>query len=186
MNKKILVIVAAMMVLSITFTPLALAKPGQKTDDKKLDFVLSMEGPIVSTDDDNTRKWESGDKLTHARGAPWIAAYLEVTLGSEVISADYLSYEVELASNFLLGVRLHVQAKETVYIWKDIAKTELRGYIELNTNDNFFLADPSSGTFSGHGMVDDQKVKVSGVSTGYVIPPTRFLTRAGTIMGLAP
>ena len=165
-------------------TPLTIAKPGQKITDKHKTFILYMEGPIPTEDDENTIRWESGDKVIHARGADWPPSYLELTLGSETIGNSYLSYKCELASNLVLDFRVTLQAKETVYIWNDISHTDLRGSIDITTNDHFFLADPSSGTFSGNGIVDDQKVKVVGVSSGEIIPPTRYLTRSGTIIGL--
>lgn len=184
MSKKIFLIIVSVLAFSLMLTPLAIATPGQKITDKHQTFILYMEGPIPIEVTEETKTWVSGEKVLHNRAADWVASYLELTLGSEVIGNDYLSYECELSNNYLIDVRVSIIVRETVYIWNDEAKEDLRGSITLVTKDNFFLTDPSSGTFSGKGMVDGQKVNAVGISTGEIISSERHLTRSGTIIGL--
>lgn len=184
MNKKIFGVMIAIVAFSLMITPLVMATPGQKITEKHEEFVLYMEGPIPVEPKESTKTWVSGEKVLHNRDANWIPFYLELTLGSEVIGNDYLSYECDLSNNYLIDVRVSIIVKETVFIWNDEAKEDLRGSITLITKDHFFLTDPSSGTFSGKGVVDGQKVNVVGISMGEIILPERHLTRSGTIIGL--
>lgn len=173
MNRKVLVIFAALVAVAMMATPLvgiAQAGKGQTTQY----FMLYMEGMTTGPPE---RVWTS-DGITHLRGLPWIViGAFKVTIGATTTSltpADYSGY---------LDFNVNSKTMEfTITVHETI--TVAGGTLEIMSVDKMSaVTGIGSGTFVGHGTGALEGVKVQGATSGQSVGGIDYITREGTVMG---
>ena len=202
MNKKIIVSFTLILTIAMMLTPLAMAKPGaEKNNPKKLSFLWHTEGgastpiegyPIINP------PWAIGTpdaKVSHTQSTwalgtdPVNNHYIQIE-GYASIPIDNSNYEgylyVMSRTWTPLSQSLNYRVLEK-FSWGDnfieIMSLE-RASLELflDSEGNMIGIDfYASGTFSGHGEIDGQKVQLSGVREAGFGPAGFQIENIGTI-----
>ena len=190
MNKKVLVIALAFVFLALLATPLISAKPTSAANNSKaVSFMWHSENgeqvPIEGGIKTNPPWAEGGDvKVTHSISSWNLVDIFNnyVQIGEEdpikIYDAGYeAELHVQVVATSPTSAALNYRVYETI-MWDD-------NYIEImcleraSYDENGFYA---SGTFNGHGVVDGQKVQVTGIREGFVDPSIGFVLECyGTI-----
>ena len=201
MNKKILGICVVFMLAAMLATPLAMAKPGaEKNNDKFMDFVWYTTNPLFPVGIGGTTvidvmtnpAWAEGSDVivTHIYG-DWILDpagehYIQIGTNQYPIDPE-TGYEGFLYVQSVAFTETYSGLNYRVYekiMWGE-------NYIEIMANERA-TADTSggpipvfnaAGTFSGHGVVDGQRVQVMGVREGHIdlVAGAFILENSGTI-----
>ena len=188
MNRKILLTVLALSAIMLA-TPLAgtvAAGMGQS----KLSFQFFLQGLPIPGE----TKEADGNLIQRGWGFESLGdTFVLVDEGGadeELIEADYLDYEAIMDfQNHVEKGFLNVQVRETIYIYSDTEKQNLRGTLEimaLGTNK-----PENGGTFVGFSTGEFEGAKMLGTSAPLVAvggnpnPPYYYLQldRTGTVMG---
>jgi len=187
-NRKILLTVLALSAIMLA-TPLAgtvAAGMGQS----KLSFQFFLQGLPIPGE----TKEADGNLIQRGWGFESLGGtFVLVDEGGadeELIEADYLDYEAIMDfQNHVEKGFLNVQVRETIYIYSDTEKQNLRGTLEimaLGTNK-----PENGGTFMGFSTGEFEGAKMLGTSAPLVAvggnpnPPYYYLQldRTGTVMG---
>lgn len=187
-NRKILLTVLALSAIMLA-TPLAgtvAAGMGQS----KLSFQFFLQGLPIPGE----TKEADGNLIQRGWGFESLGdTFVLVDEGGadeELIEADYLDYEAIMDfQNHVEKGFLNVQVRETIYIYSDTEKQNLRGTLEimaLGTNK-----PENGGTFVGFSTGEFEGAKMLGTSAPLVAvggnpnPPYYYLQldRTGTVMG---
>jgi hypothetical protein len=193
MNKKVLGIAAAFVFLALLATPLVSAKPtSAENNPKSISFLWHSEnGASTPVEVMTNPPWaEAGEIIVTHTQAVWAlnpAGNNSVQYGEN----DPIPIDAETGYEGVLYVQsvahsptystLNYRVYEKI-MWGD-------NYIEIMCLEraSLDLSGPfpvfyASGTFNGHGMVDGQKVQVTGIREGFVDPSIGFVLECyGTI-----
>lgn len=206
MNKKIFGIFVCLLAVAILATPLVSAKPSaEKNNPKFLSFVWHSEngGSTIMESKTNPPWAEEGEIIVEHGQAVWNlnpAGNNYVQIGEESVSNPPIpisaetGYEGTLYVQSLYRTPTHSLLNYRVYekiMWDgnyiEIMCLE-RASLELLDVPPFF-SFYASGTFSGHGEINGQKVQVMGIREGFTDPEIGFVLECiGTIqfLGNAP
>ena len=203
LKKKILVSVGLILAISMVFTSFTFAKPSLEKNNEKFEFFLwHTTNPLLTPDGGTTvidlkvnPAWAVPNtpevKVTHTYGE-WIldpAGEHYVQIGATQYPIDpETGYEGFLYVQSTAITPTYSTINYRVYekiMWGD------GNYIELMANERASAdtgAGPvpifyASGTINGHGVINGQKVKISGIREGYIdmITFTFILDNVGTI-----
>lgn len=196
MKKKFLGVFGILLVVAMLTIPLVSAKPTSAANNPKaVSFVWHSENGIGLPPDTKTNPpWAEEDEVivTHAQRDwelnPDGNNYVQIGAGPQIPIDAVTGYEghlyVQIVTKSPDVGALNYRVYEKI-MWDgnyiDIMCLERASYEGLN-----FYA---SGTFSGHGEIDGQKVQVTGVREGYFDPMIGFVLDCyGTIRfaGQAP
>ena len=198
MNKKLLGFALAIVFLSMLATPLVSAKPTSAANNpKSISFVWHSENgastPIEGGLKINPPWAEEGSpdvKVTHGQAIWNLNASFNnyVQIGEDpVIPIDAeTGYEgvlyVQTVAHSPTFTALNYRVYEKI-MWGEGNYIEImcleRASLDLSGPFPVFYA---SGTFNGHGMIDGQKVQVTGIREGFVDPSIGFVLECyGTI-----
>jgi hypothetical protein len=203
MKKIFLCVIATILVLSITLTPFALAKPSSEKNNPKFEYFLwhttnplvTPEGGSTITESKINPPWavpETPDvKVTHNYGTwaldPLGENYIQIgetqyPIDPETGYEGSLYVQVTNLTPTSTGINYRVYEK---IMWGD------GNYIEIMANERASSdtsAGPipifyASGTINGHGVIDGQNVKISGIREGVIDMGTMtfILDNVGTI-----
>jgi hypothetical protein len=168
MNKKVLGIALASIFLAMLVAPVMAGKGQTK---QYYEFYLEGSG----APDEDTKMWTTEDGVLQARGYPFYADYIEVTIGGTTYEPDPESYSCRMdftldLNTMTLDARVHESfdvAGGTIEQWT--AET----VYEYGTNNI------GGGNFVGFGSGALEGVKIQG-TTGMA---GDGLDRVGTVMG---
>ena len=212
MNKKIFSLLVAVLIVCLMVTPLVMAKPGtDKSNPKFLDYILHVE--FASASDDYPSEWrvnppslmdDLGDPPFDLGAIPEDARVLFVKnriwelalpIGDRYVQIDnveiplvggdfYCLYDV----NWIYGAGGFGIYKLQTTIVLDSA--EYSGNLEITSIEKTIvdgLTMIGKGTFVAHGVINGQKVQVSGerlveIDLTFTEPPT--MEETGTLQFL--
>jgi hypothetical protein len=193
MNKKIFVILATVLAISLILTPLAIAKPGEvKENEKWQTFELLIVGGGETGKFWQTPPEPAEPKTTHSRGNIWYSGdELTGTVSSVIITiggtetyslieeGGILDYYALLNANNNLNKMMTVGLKETIRFMD--GATEI-GTLEITVSDQIFDGDYTTmtGTFVGIGTGALKGVKLIGTDLLSLDPFA--VMRSGIIM----
>jgi hypothetical protein len=216
MNKKVLGMALAFVFLALLATPLVSAKPTSAANNaKSISFVWHSENgggpdPELKVNPPWAEEGSSDVKVTHGQRDwelnPDFNNYVQIGEESESnppipIDAEtgyegklYVQTVVHSPTLTLLNYRVYEKimweddnVKYIEIMCLERASLEIIGF-DPETGDPIF-AFYASGTFNGYGVIDGQKVQVTGIREGFVDPSIGFVLECyGTIRfaGKAP
>jgi len=199
LNKKIslMVLVLVFVLFATPYVGMVSAKPtSAANNDNFASFVWHSEGgirairPGFPETNPPWAEYPSPDVRVEFGQADWylnpdFSNYVQIGEGSPITIDAETGYEGHLyvqVTYFKSGdVALNYRVYERI-MWAD-------NYVEIMClerasldNSGAFPVFSASGTFSGHGQIDGQKVQVTGIRTGVLQPPfTMVLDCTGTI-----
>ena len=193
MNKKVLGVVAAFVFLALLATPLVSAKPTSAANNpKSISFIWHSEnGASTPTEVMTNPPWaEAGEIIVTHTQAVWnlngsFSNYVQIGEAAAIPIDAETGYEGTLYVQSVAHSPTYSTLNYRVYekiMWGD-------NYIEIMCLEraSLDLSGPfpvfyASGTFNGHGMIDGQKVQVTGIREGFVDPSIGFVLECyGTI-----
>jgi hypothetical protein len=193
MNKKVLGIAAAFVFLALLATPLVSAKPTSAANNpKSISFIWHSEnGASTPTEVMTNPPWaEAGEIIVTHTQAVWnlnasFSNYVQIGEAAAIPIDAETGYEGTLYVQSVAHSPTYSTLNYRVYekiMWGD-------NYIEIMCLEraSLDLSGPfpvfyASGTFNGHGMIDGQKVQVTGIREGFVDPSIGFVLECyGTI-----
>jgi len=201
MKKKILLLAVSVLILTMTLTPFALAKPSaEKNNPKFLSFLWHSEnGGHIGTDVVKTNPpWADPEEIivTHTQATWALNDFFDnyVQIGDDdpitIYAEDYEGnlYVQTVATSPTSGA-LNYRVYDKV-MWGEgnyieIMCLERATYDTSGPIPEFY----ASGTFNGNGVIAGQKVQVMGIREGFVDPAIGFVLECtGTIqfLGKAP
>jgi hypothetical protein len=189
MNKKVSVIALAFVFLSLLATPLVSAKPTSAANNpKSISFMWHSENGIgLPPETKINPPWaEEGEVIVSHVQRDWELNpdgnnYVQIGEDAPITIDAVTGYEgklyVQIVATSPTSGALNYRVYEKI-MWDgnyiEIMCLERASYDGLD-----FYA---SGTFSGHGVVDGQKVQVTGIREGFVDPMIGFVLECyGTI-----
>ena len=198
MNKKTLIVFTAFLILAMTLTPLALAKPGAEKNNEKFEyFELIVSGEGSGT---NEKSWTSPPdgappNAVHTRGGGWDTTsvdLVELTVGGETFDLDSDPYSVDYTTTFDIEVHLdevgdpktyNIRLTDVVTVYdEDVEIGTL--ILKIKAVVDFTGAVPTyTGTVMGYGTGDLKGVHISAQDYGLVDPVLLRYLRIGTITG---
>jgi hypothetical protein len=190
MNKKVLGMALAFVFLALLATPLVSAKPTSAANNaKSISFVWHSENgggpdPELKVNPPWAEEGSSDVKVTHGQRDwelnPDFNNYVQTVVHSPTLTLlNYRVYEK------IMWEDDNVKYIEIMCLER--ASLEIIGF-DPETGDPIF-AFYASGTFNGYGVIDGQKVQVTGIREGFVDPSIGFVLECyGTIRfaGKAP
>jgi hypothetical protein len=176
LNKKILIVTAVLLAIAMLATPIvAVAKPTSASNNaKSISFVWHSENGIGLPPEEKTNPpWAEGSEIivTHAQRDwelnPIGNNYVQIGEDAPITIDPDTGYEghlyVQVVTTSPTAGALNYRVYEKV-MWDgnyiEIMCLERASYDGLD-----FYA---SGIFSGHGVIDGQKVQVTGIREGFV------------------
>jgi len=196
-NKKLLVVFTAFLIIAIMATPLALANPGAEKNNEKFEYfelLCSGEGDGVmerewSTTNPHLKELEL-DKTYHTRGGGWITGdTVELTVGSDTYTMTTTPVSVEWTTTTYVNaiwnntgpvLRYNIKLTDVVTVYEDSIEV---GTLILELKSTIVPGrDPIySGVIVGYGTGALKGVKISGMDIGLV--GAGLFLRTGTIAG---
>ena len=171
MNKKILVIALAFIFLAMLAAPLVSAKPTSAANNpKSISFLWHSEnGASTPVDVMTNPPWAEGDEV--------IVTHTQAVWNLNPAGNNYVQTVAHSPTLLLFNYRVYEKVMwDCNYI--EIMCLE-RASADLSGPVPVFYA---SGTFNGHGVIDGQKVQVTGIREGFVDPMIGFVLECyGTI-----
>ena len=197
MNKKILVIALDFIFLAMLAAPLVSAKPTSAANNpKSISFLWHSEnGASTPVDVMTNPPWAEGDEV--------IVTHTQAVWNLNPAGNNYVQIGEESASNPPIPIDAETGYEGTLYVQTVAHSPTLllfnyRVYEKVMWDCNYIeimclerasadLSGPvpvfyASGTFNGHGVIDGQKVQVTGIREGFVDPMIGFVLECyGTI-----
>ena len=165
MNKKILLIIIAGIMLATPLVGTVMAGKGQD----KLDFVLYMEGSSVAPPD---KVWTTDGGIMQIKGYHW-----GIT-GDYWVEVDGVKYYPTGYEGTLIITINTKTGASLVHVKESIKFAD--GTIEITVFDRTFAGEQTEGTFTGIGTGSLDGVHVHGQCDGH---DTHTITRPGIVMG---
>lgn len=193
-NRKVLGIAVFLLAVAMLATPLVSAKPTSAANNpKSISFLWHSEnGASTITESKTNPPWAvpmSPDAIVSHTQAVWNLNpegdnYVQIGEDEDdriPIDAE-TGYEgnlyVQTVASSPTSAAMNYRVYETI-MWGDDDYIEIMCLERASADINGFYA---SGTFNGHGMIDGQKVQVTGIREGFVDPSIGFVLECyGTI-----
>jgi hypothetical protein len=194
-NKKILVIVVALMAVAMMASPLVgMVYAGKGEEKLPIEFYVGgLPGSQNLWFSPNSDNPDVDPQVGHVRGATWNTAVpipFKILVGEagsvETITNAYIVYSLldQVSNRNLKTNDATLKIREVWMIYSDTDHTNLRGTIEILAVETLTdVGGPNysgQGSFVAHGTIDGQAIKLSG-EAGITLPPGPF--RIGTVMG---
>ena len=200
MNKKLVGFALAFIFIVMLAAPLVSAKPTSAANNpKSISFLWHSEnGASTPVDVMTNPPWAEGDEVivTHTQ-AVWNlnpAGNNYVQIGEESASNPPIPIDAETGYEGTLYVQTVVHSPTLTLLNYRVYEKVMWGddnvnYIEIMCLEraSLDLSGPfpvfyASGTFNGHGVIDGQKVQVTGIREGFTDPMIGFVLEcSGTI-----